>query len=76
MKESLQIFPIDYDVNTEASCNILPLYKAKTQVGENIQLGPSTVHLRGHNDRPVKNHGSCIVFLYHVYKCKDKNVRT
>ena len=62
---SSQIYCTDCEVDTGASCNILPLYKVKTLFGENIQPGPPTVKLIGYNNRPIKNLGSIIVFLYH-----------
>ena len=62
---SSRVFKIECEVDTGASCNILPLYKAKALFGDNLKLGPPTVDLIGYNDSPVKNLGSCVVFLYH-----------
>ena len=64
-ESSSQIFQIDCEVDTGASCNILPLYKAKALFGEDLKLGKPTVNLKGYNDSPVGNLGSCIVYLYH-----------
>ena len=63
-ESSSQIFQIDCEVDTGASCNILPLYKAKALFGEDLKLGKPTVNLKGYNDSPVGNLGSCIVYLY------------
>ena len=52
---SSQIFQIDCEVDTGASCNILPLYKAKALFGEDLKLGNPTMNLKGYNDSPVKN---------------------
>ena len=38
-ESSSQIFQIDCEVDTGASCNILPLYKAKALFGEDLKLG-------------------------------------
>lgn len=65
---SSQIFQIDFEVDTGASCNILPLYKAKALFGNDLKLGKPTVNLKGYNDSPVENLGSCIVYLYHGNK--------
>ena len=67
-ESSSQIFQIDCEVDTGASCNILPLYKAKGLFGDNLKLGKPTVNLKGYNDSPVENLGSCIVYLYHGNK--------
>ena len=67
-ESSSQIFQIDCEVDTGASCNILPLYKAKALFGKDLKLGKPTVNLKGYNDRPVGNLGSCIVYLYHGNK--------
>ena len=67
-ESSSQIFQIDCEVDTRASCNILPLYKAKALFGEDLKLGKPTVNLKGYNDSPVGNLGSCIVYLYHGNK--------
>ena len=67
-ESSSQIFQIDCEVDTGASCNILPLYKAKALFGENLKLGKPTVNLKGYNDSLVENLGSCIVYLYHGNK--------
>ncbi|PFX23285.1 28S ribosomal protein S18b, mitochondrial [Stylophora pistillata] len=61
---SSQIFQIDCEVDTGASCNILLLYKAKALFGNDLKLGKPTVNLKGYNDSPVENLGSCIVYLY------------
>lgn len=67
-ESSSQIFQIDCEVDTGASCNILPLYKAKALFGEDLKLGKPTVNLKGYNDSPVGNLGSCIEYLYHGNK--------
>ena len=67
-ESSSQIFQIDCEVDTGASCNILPLYKAKPLCGKDLKLGKPTVNLKGYNDSPVGNLGSCIVYLYHGNK--------
>ena len=67
-ESSSQIFQIDCEVNTGASCNILPLYKAKALFGESLKLGKPTMNLKGYNDSPVENLASCIVYLYHGNK--------
>ena len=67
-ESSSQIFQIDCKVDTSASCNILPLYKAKALFGNNLKLGKPTVNLKGYNDSPVENLDSCIVYLYHGNK--------
>ena len=59
------IYCKDCEVNTRASGNILPLYKEKECSEENIQLGPPMLNLIGYNDRPIKNLGSILVFLWH-----------
>ena len=33
-----------------------------------MKLGKPTVNLKGYNDSPVGNLGSCIVYLYHGNK--------
>jgi len=65
---SSQIFQIDCEVDTGATCNILPLYKAKALFGDDLKMGKPTVNLKGYNDSPVENLGSCIVYLYHGNK--------
>jgi len=67
-ESSSQIFQINCEVDTGASCNILPLYKAKALFGEDLKLGKLTVNLIGYNDSSVENLGSCIVYLYHGNK--------
>ena len=62
---STQVFCISCEVDTGASCNILPLYKAKALFGKNLVLHPPTVSLKGYNDAPVDNLGSCTVYIYH-----------
>ena len=57
-------FSLKQLLDTGASCNILPLYKAKALFGEDLKLGKPTVNLKGYNDSPVGNLGSCIVYLY------------
>ena len=64
-ESSSQIFQIDCEVDTGASCNILALYKAKALFGEDLKLGKPTVNLKGYNDSQVGKLGSCIVYLYH-----------
>ena len=54
-ESSSQIFQIDCKVDTSASCNILPLYKAKALFGNNLKLGKPTVNLKGYNDSTVEN---------------------
>ena len=68
MQECSQIFQTDYEVDTGASCNILPLYKAKALFEKDLKLGKITVNLKGYNDSPVEKLGSCIVYLYHGNK--------
>ena len=41
------------------------MYKAKALFGENLKLDKPTVNLKGYNDSPVENLGSCTVYLYH-----------
>ena len=65
MAHSSQIFQIDCEVDTGASCNILPLYKAKALFGDDLKMGKPTGNLKGYNDSPVENLGSCIMYLYH-----------
>ena len=67
-ESSSQIFQIDCEVDTGASCNILPFYKAKALFGNDLKLGKPTVNLKGYNDSPVENLGSWIVYLYHGNK--------
>ena len=67
-ESSSQIFHIDCEVDTGASCNILPFYKAKALFGNDLKLGKPTVNLKGYNDSPVENLGSRIVYLYHGNK--------
>ena len=67
-ESSSQIFQIDCEVDTGASCNILPLNKAKALFGNDLTLGKPTVNLKGYNDSPVENLDSCIVYLYHGNK--------
>jgi len=67
-ESSSQIFQINCEVDTGASCNILPLHKAKALFGEDLKLGKPTVNLKGYNHSPVENLGSCIVYLYHGNK--------
>ena len=62
---SSQIFQISCEVDTGASWNILPLYKAKALFGTNLKLGQPTVNLKGYNDSPVENLGSFSLYLYH-----------
>ena len=66
-----KVFCIECEVDTGADCNLLPLSKAKALFGNKLKLGPPTVNLRGYNDNPVENLGSCTVFVYHgreIYK--------
>ncbi|PFX17550.1 Uncharacterized protein K02A2.6 [Stylophora pistillata] len=65
---SSQIFQIDCEVDTGASCNMLPLYKVKAPFRNDLKLGKPTVNLKGYNDSPVGNLGSRIVYLYHGNK--------
>ena len=44
------------------------MYKAKALFGESLKLGKPTMTLKGYNDSPVENLGSCIVYLYHGNK--------
>ena len=60
-ESSSQIFQIDCEVDNRASCNTLPLYKAKALFGENLNL-------KGYKERPVENLGSCVFYLYHGNK--------
>ena len=62
---SSQIFQISCEVDTGASCKILPLYKAKALFGTDLKLGKPTVNLKGYNDSPVENLGSFSMYLYH-----------
>ena len=64
-ESSSQVFEISFEDDTGASCNILPLYKAKALFGDDLRLGKPTVNLKGYNDSPVENLGSCVVYLYH-----------
>ena len=57
---SSQAYQISCEVDTGASCNILPLYKAKALFRDDIRLAKPTVN----HDSPVVNFGSCIVYLY------------
>ena len=45
-ESSSQIFQIDCEVDTGASCNILLFYKAMTLFGNDLKLGKPTVNLR------------------------------
>lgn len=68
-----QIYCIDCEVDTGADCNVIPLSKAKELFGKSLKLDPPTLQLRSYNNVPVKNFGSCFLFLYHgehVYKVK------
>ena len=66
---SSQIFQIPYEVDTGASSSILPLYKAnKCSFGTDLKLGQQTINLKGYNDSPLENLGSCSVYLYHGKK--------
>ena len=67
-ESSSQIFQNDCEVDTGASCNILPFYKAKALFGNDLKLDKPTVNLNGYNDSPVENLGSRIVYLYHGNK--------
>ena len=67
-ESSSQIFQIDCEVDTGASCYILSLYKAKALFGNDLKLGKPTVNLKDYNDSPVENLDSCIVYLYHGNK--------
>ena len=58
-----QICCLYCEVDTGASCYILPLYKVKAVFRENIQLGLPIVKLIDYSDIPVKNLGSITVFL-------------
>ena len=46
-ESSSQIFQIDCEVDTGASCNIFRLYKAKALFREDSKLGKPTVNLNG-----------------------------
>ena len=48
-------------VDTNASCNTLPLYKAKSLFGTALKLGQPTMNLKGYidNDISVESLGSC-----------------
>lgn len=64
---------MDCEVDTRADCNVVPLSKAKELFGKRLKLDPPTLQLRVYNNVPVKNFGSCFLFLYHgerVYKVK------
>ena len=65
---SLQMFWIYCEVDTGASCNLLPLHKTKALFRKKIKLGQPTVHLRGYNDSPIEILSSCMIFLYHGYQ--------
>ena len=71
-ESSSQIFQIDCEVDTGASCNILQWYKAKALFVEELKLGEPIVNLKGYNDSPVENLGSCIVYLYHGNKMYNR----
>ena len=55
LTQESQIFQIDCEVDTGASCKSLPLYKAKALFGEDLKLGKQTVNLKGYNDSWVGN---------------------
>ena len=59
-ESSSQIFQIDCEVDTGASCNILPLYKAKALFGDDLKFGKPIVNLKSYHDSPVENLGSYI----------------
>ena len=60
-------FQISCRVDTNASCNILPLYKAKSIFGTDLKLGQPTMNLKGYinNDISFENLGSCCLYLYY-----------
>ena len=60
-------FQISCRVDTNASCNILPLYKAKSLFGTALKLGQPTMNLKGYidNDISVESLGSCCVYLHY-----------
>ena len=60
-------FQISCRVDTNASCNILPLYKAKSLLGTDLKLGQPTMNLEGYinNDISVESLGSCCEHLHY-----------
>ena len=64
-----EIYNIDCEVDTGAACNILPLYKARALFGNALEIRAPTLRLLGYDDSPVKNIGSCSVYIYHGNKC-------
>ena len=66
-------FQISCRVDTNASCNILPLYKAKSLFGTDLKLEQPTMNLKGYinNDISVESLGSCCAYLHYgkqIYK--------
>ena len=66
-------FQISCRVDTNASCNILPLYKAKSLFGTDLKLEQPTMNLKGYinNDISVEILGPCCVYLHYgkqIYK--------
>ena len=66
-------FQISCRVDTNASCNILPLYKAKSLFGTDLKLGQPTMNLKRciNNDISVESLASCCVYLHYgkqIYK--------
>ena len=57
-------FQISCRVDTNASCNILTLYKAESLFGTDLKLGQPTMNLKGciNTDISVESLGSCCVY--------------
>lgn len=65
---------ISCEVDIGASSKILPLCKAKTLFRVEVRLAKPTVNLKGYNDSPVQNLGSCIWTcpLRHFQACEGQ----
>ena len=60
-------FQISCRIDTNASCNIVPLYKAKSLFGTDLTLGQPTMNLKGYinNDISDESLGFCCVYLHY-----------
>ena len=54
---------VDIEIDTEAGCNVMPLYKVHELFGQEW-LSPPTVRIKAYGDQEVKVIRSIVLYMY------------
>ena len=53
----------EFEIDTGAGCNVMPLYLHKSLFGDKI-LTPTSVQIFGYGESPVANLGACTIAIH------------